>query len=122
MFNAAKRWAANDLPDIEPFVSDVPFDDLARLPWPEGYSNKYRNAYLDKLLIEPEAVTKESFGNAFRDACKAAGLPGSAQGVRKLAATRMANNGATEAQLMECLGGRTRRWLGTTRAVQTGSA
>ena len=27
-------------------------------------------------------------------------MPGSAHGVRKLAATRMANNGATEAQLM----------------------
>jgi hypothetical protein len=44
------------LPDIEPFVSDVPFDDLARLPWPEGYSDKYRKAYLDRLFIEPKAV------------------------------------------------------------------
>lgn len=35
-------------------------------------------------------LTKESFGNLFRDACRAAGVPGSAHGVRKLAATRMA--------------------------------
>ncbi|MEZ0278194.1 MAG: tyrosine-type recombinase/integrase [Methylibium sp.] len=31
-------------------------------------------------------------------------MPGSAHGVRKLAATRMANNGATEAQLMAVFG------------------
>jgi integrase len=49
-------------------------------------------------------LTKESFGNLFRDACKAAGVPGSAHGVRKLAATRMANNEATEAQLMAVFG------------------
>jgi len=50
------------------------------------------------------ALTKESFGNLFRDACRAAGVPGSAHSVRKLAATRMANNGATEAQLMAMFG------------------
>ena len=49
-------------------------------------------------------LTKESFGNEFKDACKAAGVPGSAHGVHKLAATRMANNGATEAQLMAVFG------------------
>jgi integrase len=47
-----------------------------------------------------EPLTKESFGNMFKDACKAAGVPGSAHGVRKIAATRAANAGATEAQLM----------------------
>jgi integrase len=50
------------------------------------------------------AFTKESFGNQFRSACKAAGVPGSAHGVRKLAATRMAENGATESQLMAVFG------------------
>jgi integrase len=49
-------------------------------------------------------LTKESFGNEFREACRKAGVPGSAHGVRKLAATRMANNGATEAQLMSVFG------------------
>jgi integrase len=44
-------------------------------------------------------MTKESFGNWFRAACKAAGVPGSAHGLRKAGATRAANNGATVAQL-----------------------
>jgi integrase len=44
-------------------------------------------------------MTKESFGNWFRGACKAAGVPGSAHGLRKAGATRAANNGATVAQL-----------------------
>jgi hypothetical protein len=34
----------------------------------------------------------------------AAGVPGSAHGVRKIAATRAANNGATEAELMALFG------------------
>jgi integrase len=49
-------------------------------------------------------LTKESFGNLFREACKEAGVPGSAHGVRKLAATRLANAGATEAELMAIFG------------------
>jgi integrase len=45
-------------------------------------------------------LTKESFGNAFKDACKAAGLHNrSAHGCRKIAATRAAEAGATVAQL-----------------------
>ena len=40
----------------------------------------------------------------FKDACKAAGVPGSAHGVRKIAATRAADNGATEAELMAIFG------------------
>jgi integrase len=44
-------------------------------------------------------MTKESFGNWFRGACRAAGVPGSAHGLRKAGATRAANNGATVAQL-----------------------
>jgi integrase len=47
---------------------------------------------------------KESFGNEFKGACTAAGVPGSAHGVRKLAATRMAELGVTEAQLMAVFG------------------
>jgi integrase len=41
----------------------------------------------------------------------AAGVPGSAHGVRKLAATTMANNGATDAQLEAVFG-----WTGRTMA------
>jgi integrase len=49
-------------------------------------------------------LTKESFGNLFREACKSAGVPGSAHGVRKIAATRAANAGATVAQLEAIFG------------------
>jgi integrase len=51
-----------------------------------------------------EPLTKESFGNMFKAACKAAGVPGSAHGIRKIAATRAANAGATEAELMAIFG------------------
>jgi integrase len=56
-------------------------------------------------------LTKESFGNFFRVACKDAGVPGSAHGVRKIAATRAANAGATVAQLEAIFG-----WTGGTMA------
>jgi integrase len=49
--------------------------------------------------------SKESFGNEFRKACRAAGLSRrSAHGLRKAAATRAADNGATEAQLEAIFG------------------
>jgi hypothetical protein len=49
-------------------------------------------------------LTKESFGNEFKAACKKAGVPGSAHGVRKIAATTAADNGATEFELMAIFG------------------
>jgi integrase len=50
-------------------------------------------------------LTKESFGNAFKEACVAAGiLDKSAHGVRKIAATTAANNGATVSQLKALFG------------------
>jgi integrase len=55
---------------------------------------------------------KAAFGNAFRDACRAAGVPGSAHGVRKLAATRLADAGATEAELDALFG-----WTGRQMAA-----
>jgi integrase len=48
--------------------------------------------------------TKESFGNEFREACRTAGVAGSAHGVRKIAATRAANAGATVPQLEAIFG------------------
>lgn len=51
-----------------------------------------------------QPMVKESFGNWFRDACRAAAVPGSAHGLRKAGATRAAENGATEAQLMAMFG------------------
>ena len=57
-------------------------------------------------------LSKESFGNAFKDACKAAGLPNrSARGCRKIAATRAAEAGATVAELNAIFG-----WTGTAMA------
>jgi integrase len=58
-----------------------------------------------------QPFTKESFGNEFRKACNAAGVPGSAHGVRKIAATRAANSGATVAELEAIFG-----WTGGTMA------
>jgi integrase len=58
-----------------------------------------------------EPLTKESFGNLFREASATAGVPGSAHGVRKIAATRAANAGATVAQLEAIFG-----WQGGTMA------
>ena len=49
-------------------------------------------------------LTKESFGNEFRNACRDAGVPGSAHGLRKLGATRAADNGATESELEAIFG------------------
>lgn len=45
------------------------------------------------------AFVKEAFGNAFSEAASAAGVEKSAHGVRKIAATIAAENGATEAEL-----------------------
>lgn len=42
---------------------------------------------------------KEAFGNTFSDAARAAGIEKSAHGVRKIAATIAAENGATESEL-----------------------
>ena len=51
-----------------------------------------------------QPLTKESFGNLFRDACNAAGVKKSAHGLRKLAATRYADAGATVAELEALFG------------------
>jgi integrase len=48
--------------------------------------------------------TKESFGNVFSEACRAAGVRKSAHGIRKIAAVRAANNGATVAELEAIFG------------------
>jgi len=52
-----------------------------------------------------EPLTKESFGNVFKAACLAAGIPDrSAHGLRKLAATVWVERGATENELMALFG------------------
>lgn len=49
-------------------------------------------------------LTKESFGNLFSEAARAAGVKKSAHGVRKIGATRAAENGATVAELEAIFG------------------
>jgi integrase len=70
----------------------------------------------DLTLIAGEngrPLTKESFGNLFRKACRKAGLRGrSAHGLRKAVATRAAENGATVAQLNAIFG-----WKGAKMAT-----
>lgn len=54
-----------------------------------------------------EPFAKESFGNEFSAAARAAGVQKSAHGVRKIAATTAANNGATVHELEAIFG-----WVG----------
>lgn len=54
--------------------------------------------------VNGKRMTKESFGNAFSEACRQAGVNKSAHGLRKIGATRAANNGATVAQLNAIFG------------------
>lgn len=63
------------------------------------------------FVAQPDGrqMTKESFGNWFKDACKTAGVPGSCHGLRKAGATRAANNGATAAQLTAIFGWKSER-------------
>lgn len=55
----------------------------------------------DTWIVGPRghSYVKEAFGNVFSEAAQAAGIDKSAHGVRKIAATIAAENGATEAEL-----------------------
>ncbi|WP_330084348.1 site-specific integrase [Methylocystis iwaonis] len=46
-----------------------------------------------------QPMAKAGFGNWFREACRAAGVPGAAHGLRKAGARRLAEGGATDKQL-----------------------
>ena len=64
-----------------------------------------RTGDLTYLVTEAgQPWVKESFGNWFREVCRKAGCPGSAHGLRKAGATRAAERGATERQLMAIFG------------------
>lgn len=58
-----------------------------------------------------QPMTKEGFANWFKTACVAAGVPGSAHGLRKAGATRAAEAGATIHELNAIFG-----WTGTQMA------
>lgn len=75
------------LPPLQRTLEAGPIGDLA---WIVGARGK--------------PFTKESFGNEFSAAARAAGIKKSAHGVRKIAATIAAENGATAHQLMAIFG------------------
>ncbi len=56
------------------------------------------------VTAEGRPWVKESFGNWFRDVCREADCPGSAHGLRKAGAVRIAERGATDRQLMAMYG------------------
>jgi integrase len=58
------------------------------------------------------ALTKESFGNEFRDACRKAGVNKSAHGLRKVAAMRCAETGASIPEMNAIFG-----WTGAKMAL-----
>lgn len=71
-------------------------------------AEELRNVPADQMLFfvhgRGKPYTVESFGNWFKDQCKAAGIPHcSIHGLRKGQATRMANEGATELEVMAFL-------------------
>lgn len=88
---ANKNGAALDIPILPPLARSIaagPVGDMAFIVTAEG-----------RPFRSPAA-----FGNDFRAACRAAGVPGAAHGLRKCGATRAANAGATEHQLMSLFG------------------
>jgi integrase len=78
------------LPALQEAIDAGPIGDLAFISGTHG-----------------EPLTKESFGNYFRDWCNAAGVKASAHGLRKLSATMAANAGATEKELQALYGWKT---------------
>ena len=63
-------------------------------------------------------MVKESFGTWFKNACKAAKVAGSSHGLRKLAATMVADRGGSEHELQALFGWQT----GDQSAVYTRNA
>lgn len=94
------------LPELQRIIDATP-TKMTRLGeddavvFPEGWASN-----LTFIATESGApMTKESFGNWFREACREAGIRGkSAHGLRKAAATRLANAGVSEAELDAIMG------------------
>ena len=76
------------LPELEETIAAGPTGELAIISSKKG-----------------QPIRKESLGTLFKEACKAAGITNkSAHGIRKAAATRAANNGASVATLEAIFG------------------
>ena len=82
------------LPELQEAIDHGPTGDLAFICNANG-----------------KPFTKESFGNAFSESCRLAGVKKSAHGLRKIGATRAANNNATVAALNAIFG-----WSGSKMA------
>jgi integrase len=79
----------------------IPMLDVLRRTLDAGPTSDL--AFISTISGRP--YTKESLGNTFKDAAKAAGIMNkSAHGLRKAAATRAAENGATTHELMAIFG------------------
>ena len=85
-------------------------DEDIIIPMPEPLARSIaatRTGDLTFLVTERGLpFVKEGFGNWFGAVCRATGCPGSAHGLRKAGATRAAENGATDKQLMAFYGWR----------------
>ena len=75
---SSEGYEAPFLPPLARSIDAAPTGDLAFIAGERG-----------------KPMTKESFGNWFREACQSAGVPGSAHGLRRAGPTRAAENGAT---------------------------
>jgi integrase len=89
-FRTSKTSAPLVLPLLPPLARSIEATPIKGLTFIETEAGRPRDA--------------AAFGNWFRDACTAAGAPGAAHGLRKAGASRAAENGATEHQLMALYG------------------
>jgi integrase len=78
-------------PALEEIIAQSPTSDLALISTASG-----------------SPMTKAGFGNWFREACTAAGVKGTAHGLRKALATKAAEGGASESELEALFGWRDR--------------
>lgn len=81
------------VPELLEVINPLPRDSMLFITW-----GKQGRGY-----------NPETFGNWFKDMCRAAGLPAEANthGLRKAGATRLANAGASEFEIMAFLGHKT---------------
>jgi integrase len=82
-----RRVTAPILPELAHTIANSPTGDLTFITTEYG-----------------RPFTKQGFGNWFREVCRAAGVVGTAHGLRKAGARRAAEAGATEAQLNALFG------------------
>ncbi|WP_319496604.1 tyrosine-type recombinase/integrase [uncultured Cohaesibacter sp.] len=94
-YNRGKTGELVDLPlhaKLEEFLINIP---------------SHQKTFITQTKSADESYTTESFGNWFGDSCKEAGVPGSAHGLRKAGATKLAEAGGTEYEVMTFLGHKT---------------